>query len=65
MQTISHQHKELAKRVGSIYALNSDPPGVRQKSWTVYAAKQRLSRYSIGLSEPSEILIRFSLYLWM
>ena len=28
----------------------------------VYAASPRLARYSIGLREPSEILIRFSLY---
>ena len=30
-----------------------------------YAVSPRLSRYSRGLSEPREILIRFSLYQWM
>ena len=31
----------------------------------VYAVSPRLSRYSRGLSEPREILIRFSLYQQM
>lgn len=36
--------------------------GMRTKTWTGYAAKPRLSRYSMGLSAPKEIFIRFSLY---
>ena len=36
--------------------------GMRTKTWTGYAAKPRLSRYSMGLSAPREIFIRFSLY---
>ena len=36
--------------------------GMRTKTWTGYAAKPKLSRYSMGLSAPREILIRFSLY---
>ena len=39
-----------------------DPAGMRTKTWTGYAAKPRLSRYSMGLSAPREIFIRFSLY---
>ena len=42
--------------------LKTDPPGMRTKTWTGYAAKPRLSRYSMGLSAPREIFIRFSLY---
>ena len=30
-----------------------------------YAVSPRLARYSRGLSEPREILMRFSLYQWM
>ena len=36
--------------------------GMRTKTWTGYAVKPRLSRYSMGLSAPREIFIRFSLY---
>jgi hypothetical protein len=36
--------------------------GCGQKLGLVYAASPRLSRYSSGLSEPRETLIRFSLY---
>lgn len=32
------------------------------KAWTGYGESPRLTRYSIGLKESSEILIRFSLY---
>ena len=39
--------------------------GVRRKTWTGYAASPMLLRYSIGLREPSEILILSSLYQWM
>ena len=48
----------FAGRIG-ITAVN---PGMRTKTWTGYAAKPRLSRYSMGLSAPREIFIRFSLY---
>jgi hypothetical protein len=40
----------------------SDRRGCGRNLGLVYAASPRLSRYSRGLSEPSEILIRFSLY---
>lgn len=36
--------------------------GMRTKTWTGYAARPRLSRSSMGLRAPREILIRFSLY---
>jgi hypothetical protein len=36
--------------------------GCGEKLGLIYAAIPRLIRYSTGLSEPSEILIRFSLY---
>ena len=36
--------------------------GCGVKLGLVYAESPRLSRYSMGLSEPSEILMRFSLY---
>ena len=39
-----------------------DHLGVRTKTWTGYAISPRLSRYSAGLREPRDILIRFSLY---
>ncbi|SEK16588.1 hypothetical protein SAMN05444746_12760 [Variovorax sp. OK212] len=37
-------------------------PGGRTKVGLVYAASPRLTRYSIGLREPREILSRFSLH---
>lgn len=36
--------------------------GCGVKLGLVYAVNPRLARYSMGLSEPREILIRFSLY---
>jgi hypothetical protein len=36
--------------------------GCGVKLGLVYAVNPRLSRYSMGLSEPKDILIRFSLY---
>ena len=36
--------------------------GCSVKLGLVYAANPRLSRYSIGLSEPKDILIRIALY---
>lgn len=36
--------------------------GMRTKTWAGYAARPRLSRYSVGLRAPREILIRFLLY---
>ena len=44
---------------------NIDPRGCGLKLGLVYAAIPRLARYSRGLSEPRDILIRFSLYQWM
>ena len=42
--------------------LNLDRGGCGVKLGLVYAVNPRLARYSMGLSEPREILIRFSLY---
>lgn len=39
--------------------------GCGVKLGLVYAVSPRLARYSRGLSEPREILMRFSLYQWM
>ena len=36
--------------------------GCGQKIGLVYAVRPRLARYSVGLSEPRDIFIRFSLY---
>ena len=36
--------------------------GVRQKTWTGYAAIPNLTRCSAGLRKPNELLIRTSLY---
>jgi hypothetical protein len=36
MQTVSNHSKELAKRVGSIHALNPDPGGVRTNDVVPY-----------------------------
>ena len=40
----------------------SEPPGMRTKTWTGYAASSRHRRCSAGLRKPNELLIRTSLY---
>ena len=42
--------------------VNITKRGCGVKLGLVYAVNPRLSRYSMGLSEPREILMRFSLY---
>ena len=39
------------------------PWGARRKTWTGYAVIPRLARYSMGLSEPKEILIPLMYHL--
>jgi AcrR family transcriptional regulator len=63
--------RDLAKRIGVTHALlyhyvDADDDlivgGCGGILGLVYAVSPRLSRYSRGMSEPREILIRFSLY---
>ena len=51
-----------AQRVGQTNVVEHDIRGCCQNLGLGYAAIPSLSRYSSGLSEPREILIRFSLY---
>jgi hypothetical protein len=44
------------------FPCGTEPVGVRIKSWTVHKIRPRLLRYSTGLSDPSDILMRLSLY---
>ena len=56
---VGGQRAPIIAKAGHFY---SDAVGVRQKSSTVYVAMPSLARYSRGLREPRETLIRFSLY---
>jgi diadenosine tetraphosphate (Ap4A) HIT family hydrolase len=57
-QTIRHLHMHLIPK----YAGDRPDGGADRNLDWFYAVSPRLSRYSMGLREPREILIRFSLY---
>ena len=58
--------KGFTEREGGVLVcwrrLKFDPPGMRTKTWTGYAAMPRRRRCWAGLRNPSELLIRTSLY---
>lgn len=62
MLTVRHLSEEVHRALRCIDPVISCTGGVRTISWTCYIAIPRDLRCSTGLIDPSEILIRASLY---